>query len=106
MRTVFLIAAILVTLDRTIFAQNGGVVTAVNIQDTMLGLRDGNGPLVTFNDNWETDTEAQVLFSNEAPTDPREAAIVRTLPPGHYTVVVRGKNETVGIALLEVYVLP
>ena len=75
------------------------------LQDTTLELRDSNGALLAFNDDWITDEEAQILFSDEAPADPRESALVRTLAPGPYTVVVRGKNETVGIALLEVYVL-
>jgi hypothetical protein len=75
------------------------------LQDTTLELRDSNGALLAFNDDWITDREAQILFSNEAPSDPRESALVRTLAPGSYTVVVRGKNETVGIALLEVYLL-
>ena len=29
-----------------------------------------------------------------------------TLPPGAYTVEVRGKNETEGVALLEIYTVP
>ena len=40
-----------------------------------------------------------------APGDPREAATIVTLQPGNYTVIVRGKNNTTGIALVEGYVL-
>ena len=32
-----------------------------------------------------------------------ESAIVRTLAPGNYTAIVRGKNNTIGVALVEVY---
>ena len=40
------------------------------------------------------------------PTDPRESAIVRTLAPGnYYTVIVRGKDDTTGIGLVETYSL-
>lgn len=28
-----------------------------------------------------------------------------TTPPGNYTVVVRGKNDTSGVALVEIYEL-
>ena len=39
------------------------------------------------------------------PADNREAAIVASLPPGGYTAIVRGKNNTTGVALVEVYLL-
>jgi hypothetical protein len=38
-----------------------------------------------------------------APTDTRESAIVRTLDPGDYTAVMRGKNGEIGIGLVEIY---
>jgi hypothetical protein len=28
---------------------------------------------------------------------------VRTLPPGNYTAIVRGKNSTTGVGLVEAY---
>ena len=31
---------------------------------------------------------------------------MRTIPPGNYTAVVRGKNSTTGVALVELYNLP
>ncbi len=42
--------------------------------------------------------------SGLAPTDPLEAAMMVTLPPGNYTAVVRDVNGT-GIGLVEVYAL-
>ena len=36
------------------------------------------------------------------PTDDAEAAIVPTLIPAEYTAIVRGKNGTTGVALVEV----
>jgi len=36
----------------------------------------------------------------------QESAILATLDPGSYTAVVRGKNNTTGIALVEVYQMP
>ena len=40
------------------------------------------------------------------PTDSREPAIIATLPQGPYTTIIRGKNNTTGIALGEIYALP
>ncbi|MEO5717951.1 MAG: hypothetical protein ABIR29_05205 [Chthoniobacterales bacterium] len=37
------------------------------------------------------------------PTDDREAAIVRQVPPGNYTTILRGMNDSTGIALIELY---
>ena len=41
--------------------------------------------------------------SGHAPTQPSESAIIATLPPGNYTAIVRGRNNTTGVALVEVY---
>jgi len=37
------------------------------------------------------------------PQDSREAAVVLSLPAGNYTAIVRGRNGTTGVALVEVY---
>ena len=41
--------------------------------------------------------------SGHAPSQPSESAIIATLQPGSYTAIVRGVNNTVGVALVEVY---
>ena len=41
--------------------------------------------------------------SGHAPTDAKESAIIASLPPGNYTAIVRGVNNTTGVALVEVY---
>jgi uncharacterized delta-60 repeat protein len=76
------------------------------LQDTTLELRDGDGALVEFNDDWETGEKQELMDQKLAPTDPREAAIRTTLNPGLYTAIVRGKDDTTGVGLVEVYVLP
>ena len=38
--------------------------------------------------------------------DDKESALLVTLDPGSYTAVIRGKNNTTGIALVEVYQIP
>ena len=41
--------------------------------------------------------------SGHAPADPSESAIIAELQPGNYTAIVRGVNNTTGVALVEVY---
>jgi PKD domain len=78
------------------------------MQDPTIELHDPNGG-VTKNDNWKIDDATgqsqQTAIENTgvAPTDDRESALVRSLTPGTYTVVLRGKNNATGIALVEVY---
>jgi hypothetical protein len=43
------------------------------------------------------------LNSGHAPSDIRESAIIAELPPGNYTAIVRGVNNTTGVGLVEVY---
>src|SRR4029077_16576854 len=75
------------------------------MQDPTIELHDPNGG-VTTNDNWKIDEkngqpqQAAIKNTGLAPTDDRESALVRSLSPGNYTVVLRGKNNTTGIALV------
>ena len=76
------------------------------LQDTTLDLVDGNGSLIVSNDDWSTGgQEQQIVDSTVPPRDDRESAVVATLNPGSYTAVVRGKDNSTGVALVEVYVL-
>jgi hypothetical protein len=69
-----------------------------------LELHDGKGALIFSNDDWpQSPQRAQVKATGLAPKDSREAAIIATLPEGNYTAVIRGKNNTSGIALGEIY---
>jgi hypothetical protein len=77
-----------------------------------LELHNGSGALIARNDNWETTiiggiiTASQVSAiqnSGQAPTQPSESAIIATLSPGNYTAIMRGVNNTTGVALVEVY---
>jgi len=71
--------------------------------DPTLELHNGNGAVIAFDDNWKDSQQAEVEATGLAPSDDRESAIVRTLVPGNYTAIVRGKNNTIGVALVEVY---
>ena len=66
----------------------------------------GLGAFVTItNDNWRDDPaqEAAIIATGIAPSNNLEAAIDVTLDLGTYSAVVRGKNGTSGVALVEVY---
>lgn len=72
----------------------------------MLELHASDGSLITTNDNWmELDQSAinDLEANHLAPSDSRESAIVAMLAPGAYTGIVRGKDDTEGIALAEAY---
>ena len=74
--------------------------------DPTLELHDGNGALLQSNDNWRTGgQEAEIIATTIPPSDDLESAIVRILDPGNYTAIVRGVNNTTGVALVEVYAL-
>lgn len=75
------------------------------LEDPTLELFDRNGVSIATNDNWADTQQAEVTATGIPPSDRRESAIVRTLAPGAYTAVVRGANNTTGIALVEVYAL-
>jgi hypothetical protein len=73
------------------------------LQDPTLELRDANGALIAFNNDWSDDTPTAVKATLLTPSDSRESAIVASLAPGNYTAIVRGKNGTTGVALVEAY---
>jgi len=73
------------------------------LQDPTLELHDKNGAPIASNDNWNDTQDSAVAATGIAPSDLRESAIVRSLAPGNYTAIVRGKNNTTGVALVEAY---
>ncbi|HKP05046.1 MAG TPA: zinc-dependent metalloprotease family protein [Chthoniobacterales bacterium] len=75
------------------------------LPDTTLQLRDQNGNIVRENDDWMTDQAVELQGTGLQPTNNLEAALVQTIQPGQYTAQVRGKPETTGTGLVEVYFL-
>ncbi len=72
--------------------------------DPSLQLFNGSGQMIASNNDWKTDPNHQlVIDAGIAPTDPRESAILISLPPGAYTAIVTGVEGTQNIALVEVY---
>jgi len=104
------------TPKRVIVRAIGPELTQYGVPNAMvnptLELHDGAGGLIASNDNWQHTTIGGIITSDQvrdimatrlAPRDPRESAIIVDLPPGNYTAIVRGKNNTTGVALVEVY---
>jgi hypothetical protein len=73
------------------------------LQDPFLELHDGTGAAIATNDNWRSTQMVDIQASSLAPSNDAESAIVATLDPGAYTAVVRGANNTTGIAVVEAY---
>ncbi|HVF73217.1 MAG TPA: putative Ig domain-containing protein [Chthoniobacterales bacterium] len=83
---------------------NAGV--AGPLQDPVLELFNNNGTSVGLNNDWQTSQKSEIEGTTIPPADPREAAILATLPGGNYTAVVRGSNNTTGVAVVEAFNLP
>jgi hypothetical protein len=73
------------------------------LADPVLELHGPAGFATFTNDNWRDTQEAQIAATGLPPTNDFESAIDATLVPGAYTAVVKGKNNTSGVALIEVY---
>jgi hypothetical protein len=89
-------------LVRAIGPSLSGVLTGV-LLDPMLELYNGNGVQIASNDDWRSNQEAEIKATGIVPDDNRESAILTSVQPGPYTAIVRGKNDTTGIALVEIY---
>jgi hypothetical protein len=94
---------------RAVIRAIGPSLTAFGINnalpDTTLQLRDVNGTIVRENDDWQSHQKAELEAAGLQPGNLLEAAIVATIPPGQYTVQVRGKPESTGIGVVEIYFL-
>jgi hypothetical protein len=69
----------------------------------MIELHASDGSLIRANDNWRDTQEQEIIATGIPPANDLESAIVDTLPPGSYTVILRGQNQLTGVALLEIY---
>jgi hypothetical protein len=75
------------------------------LADTVLELH-GPGVFATVtNDNWRDNPaqEIAIIATGIPPTNDLESAIDASLDPGAYTAVIKGKNNSSGVALVEVY---
>lgn len=83
------------------------VPLAGTLANPTLELRDQYGQLLMENDDWKSGgQESDLLVTGLFPSNDLESAIVLVLVPyGSYTAIVRGLNDTTGVALVEVYAL-
>jgi uncharacterized delta-60 repeat protein len=75
------------------------------LADPVLELHGPGGFITVSNDNWRDDPTqaAAIKATGLAPIDDFESAIDATLNPGAYTAVIRGKNDSSGVAVVEAY---
>ncbi|HEY3660835.1 MAG TPA: hypothetical protein VGK91_06375 [Candidatus Udaeobacter sp.] len=77
-----------------------------------LELYNAAGTLIGSNDDWQHTIIGGVIPRNQvtdiqnsghAPANASESAIIADLPPGNYTAIVSGVNNTIGVGLVEAY---
>jgi hypothetical protein len=84
--------------------QVNGTPVDGRLDDPTLELyQQGNQTPIARSDDWKTDQQSDIEATGIPPANDRESAIVMTLAPGAYTAVIRGKNNSTGIALAEAY---
>jgi hypothetical protein len=72
------------------------------LADPTLELHDSDGATIS-NDDWRESQESEIIATTIPPNKDQEPAILATLAPGNYTAIVRGKDNTAGIGLVEAY---
>ena len=81
------------------------------LADPVVTIYSGHTKVVT-NDDWSSAGAATVTAASASvgafalPDGSRDSGLLVTLPSGTYTVEVSGKNDTEGVALLEIYAVP
>jgi hypothetical protein len=76
------------------------------LTDPTLEFFDGNGNRLDSNDDWmNSPDKAQIEATGLAPSHAKESAVIRTIPAGAYTAVVRGANGGTGVGSVEIYQL-
>lgn len=82
------------------------------LADPVLTLRRfGEETVLASNDDWAGTAELKAAFTAVgafafSADNSRDAALAIELPPGAYTATVSGKNDSTGVALIEVYERP
>jgi hypothetical protein len=76
------------------------------LQNPTLELFDENGDSVAFNDDWQDTAGDEILATGLEPANDSEAAILAAQVAGSYTIIVRGVDNSTGVALVEAYHVP
>jgi len=72
------------------------------LSDPRLKLFDTAGNLLAVNEGW-TSQHDELVATGLAPAHERDSAMVATLPPGAYTVVLESSSQSPGTGLFELY---
>jgi len=90
-----------------------GVQDADLLKDPTIELHDAShgNVVIASNDNWQENANASDVIASGArvgatpmaDSDTKSAALLMTLPPGAYSFVARGTNDSAGVVLIEVY---
>jgi DNA-binding beta-propeller fold protein YncE len=81
-----------------------GAGVAGALADPILELHNTDtNAIIAANDNWKNNQQAEIQATGIPPTKDAEAAILATLSAGAYTVIERGKLDTTGVGLVEIY---
>ena len=75
------------------------------LADPVVSLFDGNGNLLSTNNNWKDTQQAAIQATGLAPPNDLEAAILAPVAAGNYTAILSGNGGGTGIGLVEVYKL-
>jgi hypothetical protein len=81
------------------------------LADPILTIFSGQKIVATY-DRWQSDQAAAISAAAASvgafnlTANSQDAALLITVAPGAYTVEVKGKGDTEGIALLEIYEIP
>ncbi|MBL9191211.1 MAG: DUF4331 family protein [Opitutaceae bacterium] len=74
------------------------------VADTTVELFQGANS-IQLNDDWKSTQQAAIQATGFAPTNDRESAMIVTLSPGVYTMIVRGKGGATGVGLVEAFLV-
>jgi len=83
--------------------QFGGAPVAGRMSNPTLQMANANGMIIAENDDWQSTQSLEIAPTGLAPEKAEEPAILTVLPPGPVTFLLRGTNNTTGIALLEMF---
>jgi hypothetical protein len=76
------------------------------LANPMLELYNAQGAQIASNDNWGSDSAAsEIQRLGFAPSNGLESAILPTLNPGPYTVIVKGVSNGTGVGVVDMYAL-
>lgn len=75
------------------------------LPDPTLEVHDATGRIIAANDDWASApaTMRLPIASGLTGIDAKDAGLILTLDPGSYSVVLRGANNSTGVAIVEVF---